>query len=231
MVDVLVSAVGQLSRPSYPDIEGVDTFAGPNFHSAEWDHDVDLTGKRVAVIGTGASAIQFVPADPAQVEHLTVFQRTPPYIIPRPDREFSDLHHKVFEQVPATLLVERGTWYGVIEGLSVAWVYSKPLAAAIKAALEAAHAQADEGEARPVREGLADATRSVASGSCSPTTTCRRSAQPNVDVVTERISGDHPAGVRTADGLEHEADVIIWGTGFKATEFLAPMSIKGARRS
>jgi len=101
VVDVLVSAVGQLSRPAYPDIAGADTFAGPTFHSASWDHDVDLTGKRVAVIGTGASAIQFVPEIQPQVAQMTVFQRTPPHIIPRPDREFSQLHHKVFERVPA----------------------------------------------------------------------------------------------------------------------------------
>ncbi|MFD4432656.1 flavin-containing monooxygenase, partial [Nocardia sp. NPDC058497] len=97
VVDVVVSAVGQLSRPALPDIAGRDTFAGDSFHSAEWDHDVDVTGKRVAVIGTGASAVQFVPEIQPEVEKLTVFQRSAPYIIPRPDREFSAFHHRVFE--------------------------------------------------------------------------------------------------------------------------------------
>lgn len=111
VVDVLVSAVGQLSRPSYPDIPGRDSFSGPAFHSALWDHDVDLAGKRVAVIGTGASAVQFVPEIQPEVAELTLFQRSAPYIIPRPDRKFSDRHHKVFERVPATQLAERATWY------------------------------------------------------------------------------------------------------------------------
>ncbi|KAA1426393.1 flavin-containing monooxygenase [Nocardioides antri] len=227
VVDVLVSAVGQLSRPAVPAIDGAETFAGETFHSAEWNHDVDLKGKRVAVIGTGASAIQFVPAIQPEVGHLTVFQRTPPYIIPRFDREFSRLHHKVFERVPATQLVERGTWYGVVEGLSVAWVYSKPLAATIQA-ISKWHMRRST-RARP---GLFEKVwpkyqigckRILFSNDYLPALT-----QPNVDVTTQRLTEIVPAGVRTADGLVHEVDVIIWGTGFKATEFLAPMSIKGS---
>ncbi|WP_322938448.1 flavin-containing monooxygenase [Nocardioides bizhenqiangii] len=227
VVDVLVSAVGQLSRPSYPEIEGADSFDGPMFHSAEWDHDVDLAGKRVAVIGTGASAIQFVPEIQPEVEHLTVFQRTPPYIIPRFDREFSGTHHKVFERLPATQLVERGTWYGVVEGLSVAWVYSKPLARTIKA-ISKWHMR----RLTKAKPGLFEKVwpkyqigckRILFSNDYLPTL-----AQPNVDVSTQRITGIVPAGVRTVDGKVHEVDVVIWGTGFKATEFLAPMSIKGS---
>jgi len=226
VVDVLVSAVGQLSRPAVPEIPGADTFAGPTFHSAEWDHDVDLAGKRVAVIGTGASAIQFVPAIQPEVGHMTVFQRTPPYIIPRPDREFSALHQKVFANVPLTQLAERGTWYGVVEGLSIAWVYSKTLAATIKARSKL-HMR-KQTKAKP---GLFEKVwpdyqigckRILFSSDYLPAL-----AAPNVDLETERIAEITPTGVRTVDGVEHEADVIIWGTGFKATEFLAPMSIKG----
>jgi len=226
-VDVLVSAVGQLSRPGFPDIPGRDTFAGESFHSAEWRHDVDLTGKRVAVIGTGASAIQFVPEIQPDVAHLTLFQRSAPYIIPRPDREFSERHHRVFERVPATQLAERGTWYGVVEGLSVAWVYARPLAAAIKA-ISKAHMKRQT-RAKP---GLfakvwpdypVGCKRILFSNDYLPAL-----ARPNVEVTTERITGITPQGVVTADGVAHEVDVIIWGTGFKATEFLAPMTITGA---
>ncbi|RHW23463.1 NAD(P)/FAD-dependent oxidoreductase [Nocardioides immobilis] len=226
VVDVLVSAVGQLSRPSYPDIAGAETFAGPAFHSAEWDHDVDLAGKRVAVIGTGASAIQFVPAIQPEVGHLSVFQRTPPYLIPRLDREFSRMHHTVFEKVPATLLAERGTWYGVTEGLSVAWVYSKSLSSGIKA-VSKRHMR-KQAAAKP---GLFEKVWPTYQLGCKrilfSSDYIPALAQPNVDLVTEGISEITPTGVVTADGQEHEADVIIWGTGFKATEFLAPMSIKG----
>ncbi|PKV82349.1 flavin-containing monooxygenase [Nocardia fluminea] len=228
VVDVLVSAVGQLSRPSVPAIAGRESFGGTSFHSAEWDHEVDLTGKRVAVIGTGASAIQFVPEVQQQVEKLTLFQRTAPYIIPRPDREFSARHHRVFEKLPVTELAERGTWYGVVEGLSVAWVYSKPLSAAIKA-VSKWHMRRQT-KAKP---GLFEKVwpdypvgckRILFSDNYLPALT-----EPNVEVTTERIADITPSGVRTADGREHEVDVIIWGTGFTSTEFLAPMTITGAQ--
>ncbi|GAB4010019.1 flavin-containing monooxygenase [Nocardioides ultimimeridianus] len=226
VVDVLVSAVGQLSRPAYPAIEGRDTFAGEAFHSATWDHSVDLAGKRVAVIGTGASAIQFVPEIQPEVEHLTVFQRSAPYLIPRPDREFSELHHMVFERVPLTELAERGTWYGLTEGLSVAWVYSRPLTAAVRA-----WSRRHMRKQTAARPGLFEKVwpdypigckRILFSDSYLPAL-----VQPNVDLVTERIERITPTGVVTSGGVEHPADVIVWGTGFKVQEFLAPMSIRG----
>ena len=227
VVDVLVPAVGQLSRPSYPEITGSETFEGATFHSALWDHDVDLRGKRVAVIGTGASAIQFIPAIQPEVGRLTVFQRTPPYLLPRPDREFSELHHTVFERVPATQLAERATWYGLVESLSLAWVYAKPLAAAFR--LRSKLHMRKGAAAKP---GLFEKVwpdypvgckRILFSDDYLPAL-----AEDNVDLVTDRIREITPRGVVTADGVEHEVDVIIWGTGFKATEFLAPMAISGA---
>lgn len=226
VVDVLVSAVGQLSRPALPRIDGLETFGGDSFHSAQWNHDIDLTGKRVAVIGTGASAIQFVPEIQPRVASLTVFQRTAPYIIPRPDREFSPLHHRVFEKLPVTELVERGTWYGVVEGLSVAWVYAKPLAAAIKRWSKwhmRRQTKAKPGLFEKVwPEYPVGCKRILFSDSYLPAL-----AEPNVEVVTDGIDKITPTGVRTADGRAHEVDVIIWGTGFKTTEFLAPMAITG----
>ncbi len=225
-VDVLVSAVGQLSRPSLPDIPGRDSFGGVAFHSAQWRHDVDLTGKRVAVIGTGASAIQFVPAIQPSVAHLDVYQRTPPYLLPRPDRVFGPRHHAVFAKVPATLLAERAAWYGAVEGLSVAWVYSKALSAAIRAYSRWHMRRQTAG-----RPGLFEKVwpdypvgckRILFSSDYLPAV-----EQPNVDLITDGVREITPTGVVTADGVEHPADVIIWGTGFKATEFLAPMKITG----
>ncbi|MFC4373538.1 flavin-containing monooxygenase [Nocardia halotolerans] len=226
VVDVLVSAVGQLSRPALPAIAGRDTFAGTSFHSAQWDHEVDLTGKRVAVIGTGASAIQFVPEIQPAVAKLTVFQRTAPYIISRPDRQFSRRHHRLFEQVPATELAERGTWYGVVEGLSFAWVYAAPLAAAIRA-WSKWHMRRQAKSAPGLFEKIWPAypigcKRILFSDNYIPALT-----QPNVELRTEAIAEITPAGVRTVDGVEHDVDVIIWGTGFRTTEFLAPMQITG----
>jgi len=225
--DVVVSAVGQLSRPAFPAIPGREEFAGPSFHSAEWRHDVDLTGKRVAVIGTGASAVQFVPAIAPDVARLTLFQRSAPYLLLRPDREFGRLHHWVFEKLPFTQLAERATWYGMVEILSIAWVYSRLISGILKACSK--WHMRRQAKAKP---GLFEkiwpdypigCKRILFSNDYVPAL-----AQPHVDVVTDAITAITPTGVRTAAGEEHEADVIIWGTGFKATEFLAPMRITGA---
>ncbi len=99
--DVLVTAVGQLSRPSIPHLPGIGTFTGPAFHSAEWDHDVDLRGKRIAVLGTGASAIQFVPASSPTRATMTVFQRSAPYVAPKPDREYTAHPQPRVQALPA----------------------------------------------------------------------------------------------------------------------------------
>ncbi len=227
VVDVLVPAVGQLSRPAYPDIAGRENFVGPAFHSAEWDHDVDLQGKRVAVIGTGASAIQFVPEIQPEVGHLNVFQRSAPYLAPRPDREWHERHHRVFEKLPLTELAERVFWYGRAETLSFAWVYSPALAAYFR--FVSRRHMKKQTKSKP---GLFEKVwpdyqigckRVLFADNYLPALT-----QPNVDLVTEKISEINDGGVVTADGVEHPADVIIWGTGFKVQEFLAPMAIKGA---
>ncbi len=227
--DVLVPAVGQLSRPSYPNIAGRDSFEGPTFHSATWDHELDLTGKRVAVIGTGASAIQFVPELQKVVGHLDVFQRTPPYLVPRLDQKFSPVHHKIFEKLPFTHTIERATWYASVESFSVAWAYSKALSRTYRA-MARSHmkrgAKAQPGLFEKVWPTYPIGCKRVLfSNNYLPAL-----AQPNVDLVTEGIQEITPAGVRTKDGVEHPADVIVWGTGFTTTEFLAPMKISSGGR-
>ena len=209
-----------------PRIPGAESFDGASFHSADWDHSVDLSDRRVAVVGTGASAIQLVPAIQQQVGHLDVFQRSAPYLLPRLDRKYSAVQHKLFELLPVTLLAERGVWYGVVEGLSVAWVYSKPLAAVVRRV--SFHHMSRQAASRP---GLfvkvwpdypIGCKRILFSSDYLPALT-----QPNVELVTDQITRITPAGIVTADGVEHPADVIIWGTGFRGTEFLAPIQITG----
>jgi len=223
--DVLIPAVGQLSRPVVPDLPGAGAFAGPAFHSAQWDHMVDLAGKRVAVIGTGASAIQFVPGIVDEVGAITVFQRSAPYVVLRPDREYTRRHHAAFSKVPATQAFGRKlTWVGS-EQLNRALVGGGPLMKVFKAAWRLQlHRQVRDAELRAklVPDYTMGCKRILFSNDWYPAL-----ARDHVDVVTERIAELVPEGVRTEDGKLHAADVVIYGTGFAATDFLAPVEIRG----
>jgi len=223
--DVFVPATGQLSRPSLPDIEGIDTFTGPAFHSAEWDHAVDLRGKRVAVIGTGASAVQFVPAIQPEVSHLTVFQRSAPWVLPRPEVVYRPWHHRMFRWLPFTRLAERFGFWLLCEVLALGLVDlppMRPLVAAI-ANLHLRKQVPDERlRAKLTPDYAPGCKRGLFSGDYYPAL-----GEPNVHVETTGIERVEPGGVRTTDGVLHEADVIIYGTGFKTTEFLGPMAVHG----
>lgn len=223
--DVLVPAVGQLSKPSIPAIAGAETFGGPAFHSARWNHDVNLSGKRVAVIGTGASAVQFVPAIADRVGQLTLFQRSAPWILPKPDRRYRPWHHRLARRLPATRLAGRlGIWL-IFEFLALALVDAKSIgpALAMLARLQLRLQVADPVlRARLTPDYAPGCKRALFSNNYYPALT-----RTNATVVTEPIECIESAAVRTADGERHPTDVIIYGTGFSATEFLAPMRIEG----
>ncbi len=223
--DLVVTAVGQLSRPAIPDLPGLDSFAGPAFHSAQWRHDVDLTGKRVLVIGTGASAIQFVPHVQRAASHVTVFQRSAPYVVPKPDRGYTRLHLQAFSTLPATQGFGRELTRTLSEQLNRAlgertW-FTKTFELGFQAMLRLQVHDATL-RAKLTPDYPVGCKRLLFSNNWYPTLT-----KPNVEVVTERIAEVVPTGVRTADGVLHEADVIIHGTGFKATELLAPIRFTG----
>ncbi|MEU7765468.1 NAD(P)/FAD-dependent oxidoreductase [Nocardia sp. NPDC049190] len=226
IVDIVISAVGQLSRPAMPSIPGVDTFTGPSFHSAEWDHDVVLTGKRVACIGTGASAIQFIPEIQPEVAHLTLFQRTPAWVVPKFDTEYSPIQHRLFARVPGALLIERFGWWSISEFLSLGLV-EVPAIARLVTHIASRHLARQVKDPR-LRAALAPdypvgCKRVLFSNEYYPALT-----QPNVHVETTAITEITAHGVRTADGVVHDTDVLIYGTGFKGTEFLWPMNIYGS---
>jgi cation diffusion facilitator CzcD-associated flavoprotein CzcO len=223
--DVLIPAVGQLSQPAIPALPGANTFAGTAFHSARWNHTQDLSGKRVAVIGTGASAVQFVPAITQQVQQLTLFQRSAPWILPKPDRRYRRWHHGLFRHLPATRLAGRfGVWL-VFELLALALVDAKPLGP-IVAMLARLHLRRQVKDpilrARLTPDHAPGCKRALFSNDYYPALT-----GPNTEVVSEPIDAVESHGIRTADGTTHPVDVIIYGTGFSATEFLAPMRIQG----
>ena len=223
--ELLVSAVGQLSRPHIPNLPGLETFDGPAFHSAEWDHDVDLTGKRVVVVGTGASAIQFVPHLQRRAAHVTVIQRSAPYVVPKPDRAYRRLHHRAFRRAPVTQAFGRELTRSLSEMLNQALAeqtaFTKAFVAAFR--LHLRHQVKDPTlRARLLPDYPVGCKRLLFSNDWYPALT-----QPNVELVTHGVTGVTADGVRTDDGVVHPADVIVYGTGFRATEFLAPMRICG----
>ncbi|OBH21027.1 4-hydroxyacetophenone monooxygenase [Mycobacterium sp. E1715] len=223
--DVLVPAVGQLSRPALPNIPGLDTFAGPSFHSAQWRHDVDLAGKRVAVLGTGASAIQFVPRIRQTAQRVIVFQRSAPYIVPKPDRAYTGAHHAAFAKAPGFASAMRGLIWEISEFFGLALTKVAPLARLVGVAASANlkwHIKDPVLRAKLTPDYPIGCKRVLFSNDWYPAL-----ASDNVDVETGAITEVTATGVRTADGRLHEVDVIVYGTGFKATEFLAPMTITG----
>ncbi len=222
---VLVSGMGGLSRPAWPDIKGIETFKGKAFHSQQWDHDYDLEGKRVAVIGTGASAIQFVPAIAPKVGRLDLFQRTPPWILPKPDRSISNVEQWVFEKLPLTQKAWRAKIYAQLETRVMGFVVNPKIMNVVK--YEALHHIKRSINDPALRKAVTpDYTlgckRILMSDEYYPALT-----RDNVNVITTGIREVTENAVITADGLKHEVDVIIFGTGFQATEPIPPGMVYG----
>ncbi|WP_040803675.1 flavin-containing monooxygenase [Nocardia concava] len=223
--DILVSAVGQLSRPALPAIPGIERFAGESFHSALWDHDVKLDGKRVACIGTGASAIQYVPEIQPKVAALTVFQRTAPWVLPKFDTDYKPVHQRILIEIPGMPVAERFSWWLIAEFVALGLVEFPGI---VRMVSRIAENHLEEQVTDPVlRAKLTPdypigCKRGLFSNDFYPAL-----CEPNVEVETTAIAEIVPEGVRTADGVLHPADVIIYGTGFKGTEFLWPMKIRG----
>jgi len=213
----LVSAAGPLSDPLIPDIPGIGAFAGPVFHSAAWDHDHDLAGRRVAVIGTGASAIQFTPRIQPLAGQVTVFQRTPAWILPRRDRAISRLERWLFRQVPVTQRAARAAIYCGREAYAAGFVKNPAIMRAAQGvALRHLHRQVtDPGlRARLTPSYRMGCKRILLSSDYYPALT-----QPNVSLVTAGIAEIRADSVVAADGTAYQADTLIFGTGFHVTDF------------
>ena len=214
--DVVVSAAGALSDPKNPDIEGFDSFQGEVFHSARWNHDYDLAGKRVAIIGTGASSIQIVPEIAPVVGHLDVYQRTAPWVIPRNDRDYTRLEKLAFKHLPGIQSIYRTAIYWGRE------MYVPAFTRQPKLALPAQ------------KMGLANIRKGITDPALREKVTpdyqigCKRILisdtwypaldRDNVDLVTDGIARVTPTGIVTKDGVEREVDAIIVATGFHTTE-------------
>jgi cation diffusion facilitator CzcD-associated flavoprotein CzcO len=220
----LVIACGQLSRPALPDIAGRERFRGAQFHSARWNHEVSLDGRRIAVIGTGASAIQFVPAIAPRAGRLHVFQRSPPYLVPKPDREYSSWEQALHRRLPALTAASRARIYLNNEARAV--TLAVPRLVAGYQWLFRRHLERQIADPALRRKLTPDypigCKRVLISNDYYPAL-----ARNNVELVTDRIQEITAHGVMTNDGHERAVDAIIYGTGFTANEFLAPMTIRG----
>ena len=221
----VVSAAGALHLPAYPDIPGAERFAGTSFHSARWDHSCDLAGKRVAVIGTGASAIQFVPEIAARAGQLTVFQRTPPWIHPRPDAPIPARMRTAFRRAPVAARALRDAIYLGLEMRGLGFAVSPKLMAPLEAVARrhlASQVTDPALRARLTPDYTIGCKRILLSSDYYPAL-----QRPNVSLVTEGITGITEAGVTTADGEEHKADVIIYATGFRVAESVTSLNVTG----
>lgn len=220
----VVAGMGPLHRPNVPELPGLESFEGTAFHSAEWDHGYDLTGKRVAVVGTGASAIQFVPQIAKKAASLTVFQRTPPWILPKPDRRVTGLEKALFRRVPGVQRGYRNGIYLVQESFVVGFKNPRLLKLASGLAQWHLARQVPDRELR--RKLVPDYTmgckRTLVSSDYYPAL-----MRPNVELTTEGIAEVRPRSIVTRDGREHEVDAIIFGTGFHVTDAFDDARITG----
>jgi cation diffusion facilitator CzcD-associated flavoprotein CzcO len=225
--DVLALGNGPLSEPSIPAIPGLERFNGPVFHSAQWNHEHDLTGERVAVIGTGASAIQFIPQIQPQVKRLTLFQRTPPWIMPRNDHAISPQQRARFRRYPLLQRLVRGGIYLQREIGALALVYrTRLMGGAVRMAREHLASQVANPELRAklTPHYQMGCKRILLSDDFYPAV-----SSANVEVVTERVREVSEQSVIAEDGSERPVDTIILATGFRVTDMPAAAHVRGRK--
>ncbi len=221
--DFLINAGGALSEPKDPDLPGLDSFAGTTFHSAQWDHDHEFRGERVAVIGTGASSIQFVPAIQPEVGRLYLFQRTPPWVIPRFDHQITRVEHLLL-RIPYAPALVRAVLYWALESRVVGFRKPWVMKLADRVARWHLKRQVPDPDLRgKLLPGyIMGCKRILISDDYYPSLT-----HANVEVVTEGIAEVRERSIVTEDGRERGGDTIIFGTGFSVTKQPIAKRIRG----
>jgi cation diffusion facilitator CzcD-associated flavoprotein CzcO len=222
---VLIAGMGPLTEPKIPDLPGLEDFEGETFHSARWNHDYDLAGKRVASVGTGASAIQYVPAIQREVERLHVFQRTAPWVMPHSNRPITDAERRAYRAVPALQRLVRGGIYAAREALVLGFVKNPRLMRVIERLAR-----------RHMRSQISD-PHLLEQVTPNYTIGCKRIlpsnhwygalAKPNVELVTAGIREVRPRSIVDGDGVERPVDAIVFGTGFHVTDIPAAHRVRG----
>jgi cation diffusion facilitator CzcD-associated flavoprotein CzcO len=223
--DAVILATGQLNRPAIPRLPGAEQFAGHSFHSARWDHDYDLAGRRVAVIGTGASAIQFIPRIAPRVGRLTIYQRTPNWLLPRRNHVYPPAVRALIRYVPGLQELRRALLFEVLEGLTLSIRHPRTVGR-LSAWRSARFMRTQTPDPELRRRIWPDYTfgckRVLFSSQYLPAL-----SRPNVELVTEPLGEITGSAIVTADGVSRPADCIIWATGFHATEPVVPMQVQG----
>ena len=220
----LVLGTGPLSAPSIPDLPGLERFEGTTFHSATWDHDHDLDGERVAVIGTGASAIQFVPRIQPRVGRLHLFQRTAPWIMPRPDRPLKGWERRLYRALPAAQLLMRAGIYWARESFVLGFRHPRAMRWGQRLALRHLHRQVRD---PALRRKLTPTYRMGCKRVLISNDYLPALGRENVEVVTDAIREVRERSIVSADGTEREVDTIILGTGFHVTDMPAAERVRG----
>ncbi len=232
--DIVITGLGQLNRPKTPKIKDQRKFNGITFHAAQWQYETDLTGKRIGVIGNGPSAAQFIPEVAKEAGHLTIFQRSPCHVVPRNDREYNRIEKFLFKYVPGLRKLYRGMIYWTLEknfnifnrgNKSNFWIKLFSMGGTLEEAIETHFDEQIEDKA--LRKILKPdypigCKRVVISDDYYPTL-----QRDNVSLVVDGIKQFTANGIKTINGDEHNLDVIIYGTGFESTDFLAPLYITG----
>ena len=222
---ILVAAQGGLAEPKIPDIPGIESFEGETWHSARWNHAYDLKGKRVAAVGTGASAIQFVPSIQPDVEHLTVVQRTPPWIMPHTNRPTKPFERRLYATLPPLQKAARAAVYAGRETFALGFT-KEPRVMKVAELIARRHMRSQLSDPELLAKVTPDYTigckRILPSNRWYPAL-----SQPNVDLLTGGVAEIRPHSIVAGDGQEREVDAIVFGTGFQVTDMPVGKFVRG----
>ncbi len=221
----VVLASGPLANSSFPQIRGIDDFAGHKIHSARWDHDYDFAGKRVAVVGTGASAVQIIPELVEQAASVKVFQRTPGWVLPRLNQRTNGLTRQVYRQVPAVESLAREAWFWAHESVALGVVWDSPLTRVVEL-VGKAHLRAQVRDPW-LRRQLTPDFRAGCKRLLMTSDYYPALQRDNCKLVTWPIARISEKGIRTVEGIEHQFDCIVFATGFDVSKTGTPIPITG----
>ncbi|GAB2712516.1 flavin-containing monooxygenase [Nocardia thraciensis] len=221
----VVLAAGPLANAGFPDIPGIDDYEGHKIHSARWDHDYDFTGKKVAVIGTGASAVQIIPELVRRAGSVKVYQRTPGWVLPRVNRRTNAVTRQLYRQVPLTQRLARQAWFWGHESVALGVVWNSPLTRVVES-VATMHLRSQVRDPWLRRQLTPDfragCKRLLLSNDYYPAL-----QRENCTLVTWPIARIAPRGIRTAEGIEHRADCIVFATGFEVSKQGTPIPVAG----